>query len=122
MYCTAKFLLYKRGEFYSVKELVIEINEVVRILNYWDINVTNWKSMGSEYARCNAGRKLLMEHSDTAATREMFLKRMHKISIKYGFEYQWGLKPRAILLVKASRKLLLLCMELNKQVLQMYTI
>jgi hypothetical protein len=45
--------------------------------------------MGFEYARCNEDRKLLMEHSHTAATREMFLKRMHKISIKYGFEYQW---------------------------------
>jgi hypothetical protein len=33
-----------------------------------------------------------------------------------------GLKPRAILLVKASRKLLLLCMELKKQGLQLYTI
>jgi hypothetical protein len=37
--------------------------------------------MGFQYARCNEDRKLLMEHRDTAAMREMFLRRMHKINI-----------------------------------------
>jgi hypothetical protein len=77
--------------------------------------------MGLQYARYNEYRKLLMQHRDTAAIREMFL-RMHDISIKYVSQYQWGLKPRAILLVKVNTKLLLLCMELTKQGLQMYTI
>jgi hypothetical protein len=36
-------------------------------------------------------------------------------------EYQGGLKPRRILLVKENTKLLLLGMELNKEGLQMYT-
>jgi hypothetical protein len=36
----------------------------------------------------------MMEHSGIAATKEMFLRNIYKILIKFGFEYQWGLKVK----------------------------
>jgi hypothetical protein len=35
--------------------------------------------MGFKYARCNDGRKLLMERSDISTVRAMFLRTMHEI-------------------------------------------
>jgi hypothetical protein len=65
--------MYAAGEFPTAGKLVVKINEAVGFKGSARSVLCILKSIGFKYVRCDDGKKFLMEQSDIAATRTVFL-------------------------------------------------
>lgn len=70
---------YDRGEFPTAKKLVCEMKESIGFIGSETSMLRILRSLGFKYRKCNDGRKFLMERSDIAAARIVFLRKMHEI-------------------------------------------
>ena len=73
------FDMYTAGEFPTAEKLVVRMKEAVGFEGSARSMLRILKGMGFKYAKCNDGRKFLMERSDIAAARIKFLRQMHEI-------------------------------------------
>jgi hypothetical protein len=67
------------GEFPTGERLVVKMNEAVGFKGSARSMLRILKIIGFKYARCNDGRMFLMERSNIAAARALFMRTMHNI-------------------------------------------
>lgn len=73
----AVLVYYQRGEFPTLRKIKADLMEKINYSGSLVSVLRLLKSLGFRYRKCNDGRKFLMERQDIAASRAIFLRKMH---------------------------------------------